>query len=527
MTTLHDLLSRGYFPRELPPTFTTIPFADLIKSTKNLPADYARPNKTSQNRAQLIKHDIPNLKLRRRIAGIPNPLFYFFLCDTVVSYWSDIQRHYTKSQLSRSKPKFNPNSLGRPILRSHSENELTDERLFIRSRSKYLLKTDITRFYPSVYTHSIPWALHTKPTAKQHTKPIPQYFGNILDRDARNLQDGQTIGIPIGPDTSLIIAEIVLTAFDEQLAARLPQLLGFRYVDDFELGFKTYGEAEEALAVIRELLKDFELEINHTKTMIVETPLELNPTWIGELRNHQFRDNKGQRSDILAYIDKAVYLARLHPTEHVLKYAAKRLGSLNPFTENWVLIQDFLLECLIAETNTFYAVLSVLQNYHKNYPIDRAQMEHAMNFHIQQSCSLSQTNEVCWALWAILYWDLQLETNSVKILAQMEDSVIALMTLHAEQKQLITPGTLNKAKWEAIVQNPDELYGSQWLLAYEANYKGWLKFTTDNVSNDPNFAFLKSNGVFFYDEKKYSAHLTGVSETNLDVPLFSFAQELF
>jgi len=39
-----------------------------------------------------------------------------------------------------------------------SENDVAA----IAFRYKYLIKTDIKNFYPSIYTHSIPWALHDK-----------------------------------------------------------------------------------------------------------------------------------------------------------------------------------------------------------------------------------------------------------------------------------------------------------------------------------------------------------------------------
>ena len=39
-----------------------------------------------------------------------------------------------------------------------AENDLVAEAY----NYKYILKTDIKNFYPSIYTHSIAWALHTK-----------------------------------------------------------------------------------------------------------------------------------------------------------------------------------------------------------------------------------------------------------------------------------------------------------------------------------------------------------------------------
>ena len=46
------------------------------------------------------------------------------------------------------------------------------------------------------------------------------------------------------------------------------------------------------------------------------------------------------------------------------------------------------------------------------------------------------------------------------------------------------------------------LYDEYWLLAYEANVKGWLPSVevADHVAADVNFGFLKANGVQFYDE---------------------------
>lgn len=46
-------------------------------------------------------------------------------------------------------------------------------------------------------------------------------LGNALDRDLRCCNSGQTMGIPIGPDTSLVIAEIITCLMDEQFQTKL------------------------------------------------------------------------------------------------------------------------------------------------------------------------------------------------------------------------------------------------------------------------------------------------------------------
>ncbi len=68
--------------------------------------------------------------------------------------------------------------------------------------------TDVSRYYGTIYTHIIPWIIHTKVIAKAKRKDLT-LLGNLLDKKLRESNSGQTLGIPIGSDTSLVIAEII------------------------------------------------------------------------------------------------------------------------------------------------------------------------------------------------------------------------------------------------------------------------------------------------------------------------------
>ena len=50
--------------------------------------------------------------------------------------------------------------------------------------------------------------------------------------------------------------------------------------------------------------------------------------------------------------------------------------------------------------------------------------------------------------------------------------------------------------------NAANLYSDHWLLAYEAQQKGWLPHVhgTNYVTNDPFFSLLAAAGVSFYNE---------------------------
>ena len=58
------------------------------------------------------------------------------------------------------------------------------------------------------------------------------------------MQDGQTLGIPIGPDASRVISELIGVALDRSIQNSEPSLNGIRFIDDFFFFADTASEAE-------------------------------------------------------------------------------------------------------------------------------------------------------------------------------------------------------------------------------------------------------------------------------------------
>lgn len=113
-------------------------------------------------------------------------------------------------------------SSGRALVARYRYSELPRLRALRWRAGRYLLQSDINQFYPTIYTHSVPWALHTKALSKAALKSGKKkssvvLLGDQLDTLLQRLNDGQTHGIPIGPDTSLVVAEILLAAADQAL----------------------------------------------------------------------------------------------------------------------------------------------------------------------------------------------------------------------------------------------------------------------------------------------------------------------
>lgn len=506
---LLKLLQR-YFAKELPPTFTTANFASVMNS-------YALdPFKKVPSSAMLVKHEIPRHDLTRRVIGIPNPIFHYRLCREIVSSWRDIDNIYRRSTISKTSPSFIENA-------SEEDKDPLLNKLNTRALSSYILKTDISRCFPSIYTHSIPWAIHTKRTAKAQ-RTNNKLIGNKLDTLVRQGQDNQTIGIPIGPYTSVVISELILSAIDAELEQKIPSLRGTRYVDDFELGFKTYLEAENCLRELNLILGNYELEINQLKTEIIKLPTSLETKWVQSIRKFNL-DVDGyqiQKRSLLAYFDEVLTLLEANSQEHVLNYALTKLTNIQFHQENYKILQDFLFQCLMIDSSTFLRVFNLLQMIYPRFTnkpaggLDYSTFSKLLHHHIKYNCDLKKGHEVAWAIWGMIYWGIHIEDDAAKALSSMDDSIVALTALHANDLGLI-PSGLDTKLWETYM-NEDGLYSSQWLLAYEAAIQGWLpsRAKTNYVAKDANFSILESNRVKFYDTSQViGTNLSDLLELNI------------
>jgi len=165
MPLLYRLLADGYLPRELPPSFSSVAYASRLTSGPTPPPSRFRRPKWA--RAGVFTFAKP-LGLRRRLS-IVNPIHYYNQSLFLSSEWGALQGHINSSPLSLSKPI--PDSTGiRALVPQIRQPDLIHNRAQSRSMGKYTVLADISEFYPSIYTHSIPWALHGKAFAKANLR---------------------------------------------------------------------------------------------------------------------------------------------------------------------------------------------------------------------------------------------------------------------------------------------------------------------------------------------------------------------
>ncbi len=151
---------------------------------------------------------------------------------------------------------------------SFSANNIRKKKDVNSKNKKYILKTDLSNFFYSIYTHTIPWVMIGKKEAKKRVK---KEFSNKLDSLIQNSQDGETKGVPTGSILTRFIVEMYQLKIDQDLSKKL-NIHFHRYVDDYNFYFNKDIEKEKVLKEIYSIYSDVELQLNENKIKVTSFP---------------------------------------------------------------------------------------------------------------------------------------------------------------------------------------------------------------------------------------------------------------
>jgi hypothetical protein len=500
MTLALEMIERGFLPSELPPVFQSRELAQFAAHSGLSSLNVATANASWTRGA---KHSLARPGGLRRVLTIPNPSNYLKLCEAIETAWtSDIDPILQKSFLASSRPipSTGPRSFAAQVNDKRAELEVLS-----RSGSRFILSTDIQNFFPSIYTHSIPWVLHGKATAKANPKS-KMLAGNVIDKAVRDGQDGQTMGLPIGPDSSWVIAETLLARVEEALRVVLPRVRGHRFSDDITIVTGSLTEAEQAMDVLQTCLGDYELTLNPRKTSISQLPVPIEERGISELRSWKFRDSaRGQKTDLIEYFDRVAELIQSGQGDHVATYAIARLRTQALLPTSWTIAEALILQLLVAEPSCAkQAAMTLSMLKETGLQPSQGSIAHASNSLILRHAPLGHASEVSWALWLCLAAGATVDSDAASAVSRMDDSIVALLALHANAVGLIPTG-LDTTRWQSFMDE-SELNEPAWLLSYEAKQQGWLSSNAvpDHRLAHPFFGALAGAGVSFYQASAMS-----------------------
>lgn len=215
-----------------------------------------------------------------------HPVLYVDLVNTITekSAWSEVLDLFKRQDSSLvvciSMPvKSNTEESNRAETVTNWWDRIEQESLRKSLDFKFMFQTDVTNCYPSIYTHSLEWAFDkggrlSFKRQRSIGKPKPN-LGTKIDQRLRNMNYGQTIGIPQGSVLMDFIAEMVMAGTDVELTEVLKknEVTGIdqdfrilRYRDDYRIFSNEYRTGHEIMKQLNTILYNWNMKMNSSKT---------------------------------------------------------------------------------------------------------------------------------------------------------------------------------------------------------------------------------------------------------------------
>lgn len=263
-----------------------------------------------------------------------------------------------------------------------------------------MLQVDISKCFPSIYTHSIGWAVKDKRLAK--SKPKGSFDGEF-DNLMQIINYRETNGIIIGPEVSRIFAEIILQKIDLSLVKKMLEN-GFkiskdfdfrRYVDDYFVFYRTENVRVAFVKYLEFTLSEYKMYLNEAKTTMVSRPFATDIS----LAKHSLRTvvNDFYSSRYKLEGSESEYISKLNrPESKGNRTISDFKMALAKHKVEYHSISNYLFSAITKNTLTYLSKLSELQEkeeHHLNWllvDLDLLFFIHAMDIRIRPTDRLGR-----------------------------------------------------------------------------------------------------------------------------------------
>lgn len=463
---IYEGLIRGLFPEKIPPVVTMEGFLRYAKQNFNTQLEL------NKKWCHYVRYETMRNQNRPRLMGIADPFCYERLCRCIKESWNELRNYFylvTANQdykVSRLHVRKMAGTNAIFKMNYHAKAWNQDPTADLRIGARYFIRADISSCFPTIYTHSLCWALAGKETAKAKIREDTWY--NRLDKCSSWLRDGETTGIMIGNHASNILSEIVLTKIDEELCQNRGIYQYTRNIDDFECYSDTREGAEQFLIDLKDALAAYNLRINYEKTKIVKLPSADEDSWIRRISAVFARlpDGVVAKKQIVALLGDMVDILNDTGNASVVYWAMKALRKR-------IMGEDARLYYL-----KYIAHLAVLYPYLYGYfeqclftPFDVrvsaiADMSKRMLSHALEARNYE---EGAYALYFAIRYGFNIDNFRVEEIIKTDDAVLCLMALLYSRRRGVTGAESSLVQHaKKIASKGEHDFQEQWIFAYEA-----------------------------------------------------------
>lgn len=353
----------------------------------------------------------------------------------------------------------------------------------------YRLTVDINNFFNSIYTHTIAWDL---------TNTENKYIFDNLDAFNRFLNRNETKGIVIGPYTSSLFSEIILSKVDKRLVkfCQKNDISYVRFCDDFEF----YSDSKEKLEndvrlLISEELSKYKLDLNMSKMKLEEFPfISLNTIQnksifflLNRIKENDYSSSLEFIEDVMNEVNNAIRI-KYSNCNYLLKILVSQMKKGNIPNElldatTAEILLDFLVNMMFKQNMISTEVVNLIIEIFGIITLDKERI--ITKWIKKRDNRLSHIKEITdiWLLYIIVKLDVSNDLINKYTLEVMKSSdLCSILSI----EYLVKNSLVDKCKEELreylsnIKENLKFRFNSNWKKAgYYTKY--WLLFYTNSI----------------------------------------------
>jgi hypothetical protein len=457
------LLGFGMFSENIPPAFSSKDFFDYCVA--NVPSF---ENKSHS----YVQYDcMRNTNIIREL-GIPTPMAYEQLCRCIMDNWPSIIQHFSQCTADQthiiSRIHIRKMAETPKLFRMNYDNWKVDgnPEVDLLIGSRYIVHADISKCFPSIYSHSLPWALVGKTYAKTKQGRDRSQWQNQLDHVVQICKYGETHGLLIGPHASNLLGEIILTAVDKELWAK-----GWKYtrhIDDYTCYVDSVENAQLFLVDLNAELGKFDLSVNDKKTEVSKLPTALAAQWTRQVGNPRLflRNEIFDYISARSYFDSAIEIMQNNKENAaILNYAIKALPvDIMSEQAKILCVKTIFHLCLLYP----YLVHIIDEFVFERFGVDQDKIAAFANQLFNQEIKVRNYDAVCYALFFSIKYGFVIGSLSAQDAVGSESCIYKLFAfLHFKKYNNKAEGAILKAHALELKKNDEDL-DQNWLFVYEA-----------------------------------------------------------
>lgn len=351
--------------------------------------------------------------------------------------------------------------------------EIEQQSLELALKYEYVLHTDISDCYGSIYTHSVPWAIHTKATAKARRRD-PSLVGNVIDKHLQDMSYGQTNGIPQGSVLMDFIAEMVLGFADLELSEKIRQanLQDYeiiRYRDDYRIFSNNPQTTEHITKLLTEILIELGMRLNAQKTVVSNNVIR-NSLKSDKLYWISSRKGAKRIQEHLLIIHK---LSEEYPNSGSLSKSLSkfynRIKGINEASQNINVLVSILVDIMYKNPRT-YPIASAVLSKLLSLIQDNDEKNKMLNLISQRFDKIPNTGHIkLWLQRVTIKLDRQIQ-YAEKLCEKVNNPALQIWNSDWLENNLKTTVENTAIIDEAVIADIDEVIASEEVELFKSEY---------------------------------------------------------